>query len=77
MKVKVHLDHGETLEDAEEFLVKSLAHKKDFNNSERYSDAFLNELHDHVVKQHSKLIDTILKEVKQEIEQHAHSKNYL
>lgn len=77
MKIKVHLEKDETLEDAEEFLLKSIKHKKHFDDSERYSDAFLNEFHDYVREQHAKLVDSILRDVRQEIEHHAHTKNRL
>lgn len=76
MKVKVELDKHETIEQAEDFLEKSLQVKKECGE-ERYASEFLNEFHDHVCERHGKLIDDVLYQVALEIKSDANRKNPL
>jgi hypothetical protein len=66
VKFKITLEHDETIEQAEEFLEKSLAHKKECSE-ERYTDNFLNEFHSAICKKHHDLVYSIVKEIQEEI----------
>jgi len=48
MKIKVELDKGETVEEADEFLAKALSAKAECEHGEKYSDNAMNEAHDHI-----------------------------
>ena len=48
MKIKVELEKGETVEDADEFMAKALTSKSECEHDERYSDDAMNEAHDHI-----------------------------
>lgn len=74
MKVKVNLDKGETLAQAEEKLEKALKAKKECIKGEQYCDPALNEFHEYVEAQHTDLIQNILSEIKQEIIKDLNSK---
>lgn len=71
MKVKVLLEHGERLEDADQILSKAITAKNECSGGERYADAWLNELEAHVCAEHQKVLDRIAEEVAQEISLHA------
>ena len=77
MKVKIELENNEHIHEVEEVLEKALSAKKDCSGNEKYSDPFLNELHDYVCEQHSKLVESILDDVKKEIKHNAHGKGSL
>lgn len=77
MKVKIELEEHEHIHDAEEVLEKALSAKKDCSGTEKYSDPFINEFHDHICNQHAKLVESILEEVKKEIIHDAHGKGSL
>lgn len=48
MKIKVELEKGETVEQADEFLAKALVKKTECEHGEKYSDDAMNEAHDHI-----------------------------
>ena len=75
MKIKVHLDSNETIEDADEFLEKAVAAKKNVEYHERYTDEFLNDFHEYLNRKHHLLVQSIIQSVKEEIEHDAHRKN--
>lgn len=70
MKLKITLKPGQTPEHAEELLEKALKAKNEFAHQERYADQALNEFHDYITDRHAKLVESILKEIEEEI-QHA------
>ena len=71
MKVKVELEKNETIEDAEEFLAKSVATKQECSGGERYADEWLNEMEAYVCSAHRKLLDGISEEFSQLVNSHA------
>lgn len=50
MKIKVELSNDETVEEADEFLMKAISTKAECNHGERYSDDAMNEAHAHICK---------------------------
>lgn len=74
MKVKIELDKHETIEQAEDFLEKSIQTKKECSE-ERYSSEFLNEFHDHVIQRHNKLLEDLMYQVDLEIKSDASKKH--
>lgn len=64
MKLKTKLGKSESIEQAEERLVKAIKHSKECSGHERYKSEYLNELHDVVENLHSKLLDNLSEEVK-------------
>lgn len=71
MKVKIELEKDESIEDAEHFLVKSIRRKHECSD-ERYSDEYLNQFHELICERHSQLVESILKEIEQEVLLDAH-----
>lgn len=71
MKVKIELLPHEHPEDADEFLEKALKAKHDCTDGEKYSDEWLNKLHDDLLKMHAATLEQIESEIRQEIERHA------
>lgn len=71
MKIKVELDKNERIEDAEEFLVKSVATKQECSGDERYADDYLNEFESYIVSEHRKVLDRIAEEISAEVTLHA------
>lgn len=63
MKIKVELQKGETLEDAEELMEKALKAKSECDHGERYSDEALNEAHDLICSRFQNLLNNINLEV--------------
>lgn len=67
MKVKISLENGETIEEAEAKLEKSVEAKKKarkrYHEAERYPSQVIEDFHDHVVKKHEKLVQNVMKEV--------------
>lgn len=66
MKVKVDLDKGETLEQADEKLEKALKAKKECVHGEQYDDDIYNQLHEEICQHHAtKVLDPILQELRE------------
>ena len=74
MKIKVHLEHDETIEDADDFLEKAVAAKKDVGYHERYTDEFLNDFHEYLLTKHHQFVQSIIQSIKEEIEHDANKK---
>lgn len=77
MRVRIDLEPGETIEEAEEKLAKAILTKQELREelAERYDDPVLNEFHDHVTNEHLKVLDNIRALVSQEI-QHLINKKF-
>lgn len=71
MKVKVELERGETIEDADAFLAKAIKQKHECSGGERYADDWLNELEAYVCSEHRKVLDRIAEEIAAEVTLHA------
>lgn len=67
MKVKINLDKGETILQAEEKLEKALKAKKECSDGERYCDPAVNEFHELIESRHEALVQNILEQIKDEI----------
>lgn len=67
MRVKIELEKDETLQDAEEFLEKSLKAKSECDHGERYADAALNEAHDLICSRFEDLLSSINSEIEEVI----------
>jgi hypothetical protein len=67
MKVKIELEKNEHPEDADEFLEKALKAKHECSNNEQYSDHWLNEIHDQLVKAHYELLNDLEKQISIEV----------
>lgn len=67
MKIKVELEKGETLTDAEELMEKALKVKSECDHGERYSDEALNEAHDLICSRFQSLLNSIGSEVEEVI----------
>jgi hypothetical protein len=77
MKIKVDLDKGETLEQADEQLEKALKAKKECVHGEQYDDDIYNALHEEICQHHSsKVLDVIKKELREVIKNACISKYY-
>lgn len=67
MKVRVDLDKGETLEQAEEKLEKALEIKRKVKEEqyarESYKDSHFDEFHDYLTSEHEKLASNVLAEI--------------
>ena len=48
MKIKVELADGETVEQADEFILKAISKKTECDHGEQYSDEAMNEAHEHI-----------------------------
>ena len=68
MKIKVELDKGETVDQADEFMAKALAAKADCEHGEKYSDDAMNEAHEHICGLFSALTKDLHSSVKDIIE---------
>ena len=75
--MKVILDKGQTLEEAEQLLLKSIKKKTECTGKEVYSDSMLNEFHDQICEKHRKLLNKIEKEITQEIERNVANRRHL
>lgn len=64
MKLKTKLGKGESVEQAEERLVKAIKRSKECTGHERYKSEYLNELHTVVENLHEKLLSNLSEEVK-------------
>jgi len=67
IKIKVELDKGATLTEAEELMEKALKVKSECDHGERYSDDALNEAHDLICSRFQNLLNSILLEVEEVI----------
>ena len=76
MKIKVVAEKGQSLQQVEDALEKSLKKKSECSHSEQYDDPALNTFHDDICAGHSKIVDEILKEVNLEIERHLAGKGF-
>ena len=70
MKIKIELSEGETPEQAEETFVKAIQTKKECSGMERFKDEALNEYLEHICIKHDEALNSLEKELKEEI-QHA------
>lgn len=75
MKLQIHTD-GATLEEAEDFLEKSLLVKKECSHDEKYASPYLNELHDYLAERHAQMVNDIIHQVKLEVQSDAHKKRH-
>jgi hypothetical protein len=69
MKVRIDLQNGETLQDAEETLEKALKAKKECSEGERYADPVLNELHDSICDRHEELLTNLFQNIQSAIKE--------
>ncbi len=67
MKLRVELDKDETVEQADELILKAVQAKHECSGGERYADDWLNELEGYVLAQHRRVLDQIAEEIAQEI----------
>lgn len=71
MKVRVELEPGEIVEEAEMALEKALKAKvqsrKEYHNTERYADQAIEDFHKMIMDKHYKLIEGLVKEIKEEV----------
>jgi len=72
MKVKITLEPGQTLTDAEEILEKASKLKKECSDTERYHDEPLNEFHDYVCSRNKSILDNLMEEIEAELKTNAH-----
>lgn len=77
MKVKVNLENGETLEQAEEKLEKALKAKRECAHGEQYCDPAMNEFHDHIEARHKKVLERINQQIADEIKREVYSKGHI
>lgn len=75
MKIQIHTD-GASIEEAEDFLEKSLKIKKECSHEERYTSEFLNELHQHISDRHLKMLQDIIYQAGLEIQLDANKKRH-
>lgn len=68
MKIKVELDNGETVEQADDFIMKALAKKTECDHGEQYSDEAMNEAHTHICGLFTSLTKDLHSEIKDIIE---------
>lgn len=76
MNVKITLEPGETMGQAEERLEKALKRKHECSNNERYCDPALNQFHDYVTDYHKRLVTGVIEELKAELIRDIHSRDY-
>jgi hypothetical protein len=77
MKVKIELENGQTLEQAEEELLRALKGKqkvKDEPQGERYADTMVNEFHDLILDEHEKVLEGIQEQIETEVKRLVSSK---
>lgn len=67
MKIKVNLEKGESIEDADQFLEKALKLKKDSKEPERYHDQAFEDFVSEIDVQHKKLLEDLLEDIKVEL----------
>jgi len=71
MKLRIELENGETSEQAEELLEKTVKAKmqsrKEYFKTERYADQAIEDFHQMVIDKHRKVIEKIIENVKAEI----------
>lgn len=67
MKIKIHLEKDETIEQAENLLLKSVHAKQECSGGERYADEYLNELEAFVCAEHRKVLKQIEEEILAEV----------
>lgn len=77
MKLKILLDENETISEAEDFLEKSIKVKKECSHGEKYSNEYLNEMHDYIADRHEQLLEEILYQIELEIKSDAHKKRHI
>lgn len=68
MKIKVELENEETIEQADEFIMKAISNKTECTHGERYSDDAMNEAHDHICSLFANLTKDLELNVKDIIE---------
>lgn len=68
MKLKVELEPGETMQDADEFLAKAIKKKEQCSGGEKYNDPALEEAHEYMCKLHVDILKDIEEELKMEIQ---------
>jgi hypothetical protein len=64
MRIKVELDKGETLLDAEEFMEKALKAKSECDHGERYADDAMNKAHDLICQRFDDMMQEITNSIK-------------
>ena len=74
MKVKINVEKGETLLEAEEKLEKALKAKKECSHGEQYCDPAVNEFHDFIESKHKQLVKKVLEDIKSEIQRDVNSR---
>lgn len=75
MKIKVELANGETVEQADDFILKAISRKSECDHGEQYSDEAMNEAHDHICGLFSSMTKDLHTEVKDIIEHATGTKN--
>lgn len=68
MKIKVEIEGENTIEDAVEFMAKTMNKTAECAHGERYADDAMNEAHDHIVSLFSSLSKDLHSEIKEIIE---------
>ncbi len=68
MKIKVELENGETVEQADDFILKAISRKTECDHGEQYSDEAMNEAHDHICSVFGAMTKDLHREIKDIIE---------
>ena len=68
MKIKVELANGETVEQADDFILKAISRKSECDHGEKYADEAMNEAHSHICNLFGAMTKDLHSEVKDIIE---------
>jgi len=68
MKIKIDLEEGESLDDADEFLEKALKAKKKAPNPERYHDQAFEDFYQQINERHEDVLKNVALELKELLE---------
>ena len=69
-KVDIHLEPGETIEEAEEQLLKAMQHQVGHEHKDAFHQPSARDVFNKLIKEHEKTLERTMKEIMGEIDSH-------